>query len=280
MRAGEDLDVVDDGAVLLRHALNLDRRGGAGANVHEALFRPGAVAQGVGAVVHGHVDRPAAHSSTHQYSYLERRPQIVGAVGRAAHVILQGVGLAGGGVDGQRGGDGALRAVGGRRGRVQVDAQLAGGRVRGRTIRRREQDLHARAARRPVDDGGAGWVRADRCVARHIAELEVAVHERNHTGLGLGSGRGHRRASRQCGGGNKRVYDVIVVELPLRLCLHQVGIQVGATRAAGQSHPAERPHERHNAHHRRPHHRLDLNVFFFSGSSMFILSPRIYTHNM
>ena len=66
VRAGEGLDVVDDGPVLLRHALDLDDGGGAGAGVHEALSRPGAVAQGVGGIVHGAVDHPLIHGgATH-----------------------------------------------------------------------------------------------------------------------------------------------------------------------------------------------------------------------
>ena len=238
VRAGEGLDVVDDGAVLLRHALDLDDGGGAGAGVDEALSRPGAVAGGVGGVVNGAVDLPMIHGGATHGRQLQRRPQVGRPVGRAAHVVLHGVGLAGSGVGGQRGRDGALRAVGGRRGRVQVDAQLAAGRVRGRAVRYCEQDLHPCAARRPVDDGGAGRVRIDCGVARHVAGLKVAVGERDHAALGLRGGRG--RGPWRRGGGVERVDEVVVVKFPPGLGFHQIGVEVWA--AAGQAHAAQRPH--------------------------------------
>jgi hypothetical protein len=259
VHAAQDLHVVDDAAVLLRHALELDGGGGAGAVVDEALPRPGAVAQRVRHVVHRVVDHPVAHGGALQRRHAQRGPQVDGPVGRAAHVVLHRVRLAAGGGRGQRGGQRALRAVGGRRG-VEVDAEYALHRGRARAVGGALQDLHAGAARRPVHDGGAGGVGVDGGVARDVGELEVAVDERDHAAL---RGRGRRRG-RAVGEG---VDAVLPVELPPGLGLHQIGVHV--TRAAGRAHPAQRPHERHNAEQRRHRCPRSQNLAIMAHASAF-----------
>lgn len=120
-------DVVDQGAIPIRHAREHDTGGGAAALVDEALTNPSDLRRTVRTVVPDLEELPVVRGGSGNGGHHERRDEIQSRIGHPSSIELHGVEFTHRGIGRQRGPDRSLSAICCCRvGRfVEVDAILA-----------------------------------------------------------------------------------------------------------------------------------------------------------
>lgn len=146
VRASEHNHIVDGGAILLRHALELDFGCGARAFEHEALPLPCHRRGSVGCVVLDNVDDGTVDCGAGYRRDFQGRQEVEGAVRHASAIVLYRKCLACGGRNRQRGGNQALGAISSRSRIVEVYGEQTSCLESRHLVRRGLNDLHAAAA--------------------------------------------------------------------------------------------------------------------------------------